>query len=136
MDTLTPQQRSKNMRQIRGKGMKPELEVRRIVHRLGYRFRLHQSKLPGKPDLVFSSRRKIIFVHGCFWHHHNSTKCKLSRVPKSNLDYWSHKLSSNVKRDAEHRTALKTSGWRVLTIWECEIDRGDLIKRVTRFLEG
>ena len=136
MDKLTPQERSENMRRIRSKGMQPEVEVRKMVHHLGYRFRLHDPKLPGKPDLVFPSRRKIILVHGCFWHQHNSTRCKVTRLPKSNLNYWLQKLSTNVRRDALHKKALRAAGWKVLTIWECEIDRNALTKRVIRFLEG
>lgn len=136
MDTLTPQRRSENMRRIRSKGMQPELEVRKLIHRLGYRFRLHDPQLPGKPDLVFSSRRKIILVHGCFWHQHKANKCKIARVPKSNLSYWAEKLSRNVKRDKVHKKALTARGWRVLTIWECEVNRPDLSLRVMRFLEN
>lgn len=135
MDRLTPEQRSENMRRIRSKGMQPEIEVRRLLHRLGYRFRLHDPKLPGKPDLVFRSRRKVILVHGCFWHQHNAATCKITRQPKSNLTYWSNKLSSNVKRDATHRKALKSSGWEVLTVWECQISRTNLTKRLIEFLE-
>jgi len=106
------------MRRIRSKGMKPELLVRSIAHRMGYRFRLHARDLPGRPDLVFRSRRKIIFVNGCFWHGHS---CKEGRrVPKSNVDYWMQKIAKNKVRDAKNRRKLKADGWSVLTIWECE----------------
>lgn len=107
------------MRAIRSKGMKPELLVRNLAHRLGYRFRLHRQDLPGRPDLVFPSRRKIIFVHGCFWHQHKSKECKISRRPKSNLDYWIPKLEGNVKRDIEKKKKLEDLGWDVLIVWEC-----------------
>ncbi len=118
MDKLSPEKRSENMRRIRSKGMKPELLVRSIAHRMGYRFRLHARDLPGRPDLVFRSRRKIIFVNGCFWHGHS---CKEGRrVPKSNVDYWMQKIAKNKVRDAKNRRKLKADGWSVLTIWECE----------------
>lgn len=136
MDKLTPERRSENMRRIRSKGMKPELEVRRLLHRLGYRFRLHDPNLPGKPDLVFPSRRKVILVHGCFWHQHNWANCKITHQPKSNLTYWNPKLAANVKRDRTHKKALKSSGWEVLTVWECQIARSNLTDRLIEFLEG
>jgi len=118
LDKLSPEKRSENMRRIRSKGMKPELLVRSIAHRMGYRFRLHARDLPGRPDLVFRSRRKIIFVNGCFWHGHS---CKEGRrVPKSNVDYWMQKIAKNKVRDAKNRRKLKADGWSVLTIWECE----------------
>ncbi len=109
--------RSANMRAIRSTGMKPELIVRRLVHAMGYRYRLHRNDLPGRPDLVFTPRRKLIFVHGCFWHFHG---CKLSHVPKSNLTYWQPKLDRNKSRDAANLEKLRASGWDILVIWECE----------------
>jgi DNA mismatch endonuclease (patch repair protein) len=125
--------RSANMRAIRSKDMQPELRVRRLVHTMGYRFRLHRTDLPGKPDLVFSSRRKVIFVHGCFWHSHN---CKAAHTPKSNLNYWLPKLERNRTRDAIIIEALETQGWQSLVIWECEV-RDDLrIKRRVREFLG
>ena len=105
------------MRAIRSKDMLPELAVRRAAHRLGYRFRLHRKDLPGKPDMVFSSRRKVIFVHGCFWHLHN---CKTAHIPKSNQNYWVPKLERNQMRDRKNIEALKLAGWKVLIVWECE----------------
>lgn len=108
------------MRSIRSKDMKPEMAVRRLAHRMGYRFRLHRKDLPGKPDLVFPSRRAVIFVHGCFWHQHPDLDCKDARPPKSNVDYWQPKLARNRARDAESITALETQGWRVLVVWECQ----------------
>lgn len=124
--------RSENMRAIRSKDMRPELAVRSLVHRLGYRFRLHRNDLPGKPDLVFGPRRKVIFVHGCFWHSHG---CKLSHTPKSNPAYWGPKLERNHTRDANNLTLLADDGWNSLTIWECEIGTPDMVKkRVKQFL--
>lgn len=108
------------MRRIKSKGMKPEMLVRRLVHKMGYRYRLHGPNLPGKPDLVFSPRHKVIFVHGCFWHLHSDPNCPDRRRPKSNLDYWGPKLARNRKRDAGHIAALEADGWSVLVIWECE----------------
>lgn len=119
MDTLSPEKRSDNMRAIRGKGMKPEMVVRKMVHRLGHRFRLHGKHLPGKPDLVFAGRKKVIFVHGCFWHRHPDPDCKIKRIPKSNLDYWKPKLEKNAERDRAHVRELRDKGWDVLVIWEC-----------------
>jgi DNA mismatch endonuclease, patch repair protein len=125
--------RSENMRAIRSKGMRPELAVRRLVHRLGYRFRLHRKDLPGKPDLVFPSRRKVIFVHGCFWHSHKD--CKVAHIPKSNVDYWGPKLRRNQARDSRNIEALTAAGWNPLVIWECETRiEVDLEKCLERFL--
>lgn len=136
MDKLTPERRSDNMRQIKSKGMKPELAVRRLVHGLGYRFRLHRKDLPGKPDLVFGPRRKVIFVHGCFWHGHEKKGCRDSREPNSNTEYWSPKLAGNKARDARNLANLTAAGWNVLVVWECEIkDREKLLHRLSSFLE-
>lgn len=118
MDKLSPEKRSENMSRIRSNGMKPEMLVRSITHRMGYRFRLHAADLPGKPDLVFRSRRKVIFVNGCFWHGHT---CKEGlREPKSNIDYWRAKIARNRTRDIANREKLKAKQWSILTIWECE----------------
>jgi DNA mismatch endonuclease, patch repair protein len=125
--------RSENMRRIRSKDMRPELAVRSLVHRLGYRFRLHRKDLPGKPDLVFPSRKKVIFVHGCFWHSHEG--CKVAHLPKSNTGYWGPKLERNRARDAKHLETLTASGWKALIIWECEVIVPEsLTKKVKRFL--
>jgi DNA mismatch endonuclease, patch repair protein len=122
------------MRAIRCQNMLPELAVRRLVYKLGYRFRLHRKDLPGKPDLVFSSRRKVIFVHGCFWHAH---KCKLSHVPKSNTSYWDAKLQRNRVRDMKNTQALNAADWESMVIWECELKDGAAVgTRVTKFLES
>ena len=112
------------MAAIRSMGMKPEMLVRSLVHRMGYRYRLHAKDLPGKPDLVFRPRKKVIFVHGCFWHQHTRPSCKDGRVPRSNLGYWSAKLIRNAERDARNATDLKAMGWRVLVLWECDVLRG------------
>lgn len=118
-DNLSPDDRAWCMSQIRSRDMKPELAVRSIVHRLGYRFRLHRRDLPGKPDLVLPRHRAVIFVHGCFWHWHADPACPIAGLPKSNLDYWQPKLARTRQRDREHNDALAELGWRVLTVWEC-----------------
>ena len=136
MDKISTAQRSANMRAIRSTDTRPEMVVRRLVHRMGYRYRLHQKNLPGKPDLVFSSRRKIIFVHGCFWHQHDEKDCKLARKPKTNVNYWIPKLKRTAERDKEHQAVLKEKGWAVLVVWECEVEEGKCLKsRLQNFLE-
>jgi len=121
------------MRRIRSKGMLPELAVRSLVHRMGYRFRLHRKDLPGKPDLVFVSRRKVIFIHGCFWHVHD---CRVAHTPKSNAAYWGPKLERNRVRDASNLKALRAAGWKPLVIWECQMKNGkSLQKRIAVFLK-
>jgi DNA mismatch endonuclease (patch repair protein) len=135
MDSRTPGTRSENMRRIRSADTAPELRVRRLVHAMGYRYRLHKRELPGKPDIVFSSKKKVILVHGCFWHAHR--RCKIARVPKSNTHYWIPKLLRNTNRDAAVRKLLKRAGWEALVIWECETrDSSCLGKRIARFLES
>lgn len=137
MDRVTTKARSANMRAIRNKDMKPELTVRKLVHSMGYRYRLHKSDLPGRPDLVFPSRNKVIFVHGCFWHQHSEYNCKIARKPKSNTGYWFPKLERNVQRDKENFRDLERQGWNVMIVWECEIDDGAAIKdRLRRFLDN
>lgn len=137
MDKLSQAARSKNMRAIRSKNMKPELTVRQLVHRLGFRYRLHGAGLPGKPDLVFSSRRKVIFVHGCFWHHHARTRCVDSRIPKSNVAYWRKKLAGNQQRDKKNLSTLRKAGWKALVIWECEIkNERRVTDKIVKFLSG
>ncbi|QQN74704.1 very short patch repair endonuclease [Croceicoccus sp. YJ47] len=134
-DKLTPERRSENMRRIRSKDTKPELIVRRMLHGLGYRYRLHRRDLPGKPDLVFGPRRKVIFVHGCFWHQH--AECREGRTPGSNTGYWAPKLARNVERDEAARIALDGMGWSSATVWECEIaDLDALAARLRAFLDG
>lgn len=123
MDKISPAQRSENMRRIKSGGMKPEILVRQIAHRLGYRFRLHRHDLPGRPDLVFPQQRKIVFVHGCFWHSHSKATCHRKRTPKSNLEYWLPKLARNHKRDRHNLSALRKLGWETLVIWECDTEK-------------
>lgn len=125
--------RSENMRHIRSRDSKPEMMVRRLVYNLGYRYRLHRADLPGKPDMVFVSQRKVIFVHGCFWHAHG---CKLSHVPKTNVGYWSPKLERNRARDAEQAAALRALGWKRFIVWECDLGRPEKLRqRVVKFLQ-
>lgn len=121
------------MGRVRAKDTKPEMVVRRLVHGMGYRYRLHSPKLPGRPDLVFTSRRKVILVHGCFWHLHEN--CTHYRYPQSRLDFWAPKLEANVKRDEEVRRLLKEAGWGVMVVWECELrDKDELASRIRDFL--
>ncbi|EXJ16937.1 very short patch repair endonuclease [Imhoffiella purpurea] len=132
-DKISPQARSEVMRRIRKRDTKPELALRRLVHGMGYRYRLYRKDLPGSPDLVFPGRRAMIFMHGCFWHQHPG--CRLARQPKSRPDYWLAKLARNVERDAEVRAQLAALGWKVLVIWKCEItDPGLVGERVAAFL--
>jgi DNA mismatch endonuclease (patch repair protein) len=111
--------RTRVMRAVKSKNTKPEITLRRLVHRLGYRYRLHGRHLPGTPDLVFTNRRKVICVHGCFWHGHSCARGR--RQPKANGDYWRAKIARNVARDAANRAALDALGWSVLEVWECEL---------------
>ncbi|MSP81843.1 MAG: DNA mismatch endonuclease Vsr [Alphaproteobacteria bacterium] len=136
-DTLTPAERSERMARMRGWDTQPELVVRRLVHGMGYRYRLHRRDLPGTPDMVFPSRKMAIFIHGCFWHRHPDPNCKLARLPKSRLDFWLPKLEANRARDERHRSELAALGWKSLVVWECEIgDSGELKGNIQRFLEG
>lgn len=123
------------MGRVHSRNTKPEMTVRRIVHAMGYRYRLHAKDLPGRPDLVFRSRKKAVFVHGCFWHKHPG--CTLARLPKSNQDFWLPKLDANRQRDIKNECALLDKGWDVLTIWECELnDMGQLKIRIKEFLDA
>lgn len=134
VDTLSPADRSARMSKVRAKDTKPEMAVRRLVHGMGYRYRLHRRDLPGCPDMVFPGRRKVIFVHGCFWHRHN---CDLGRMPKSRLEFWGPKLEANRRRDAEVLARLSGMGWQYLVVWECEVGRDmALPERIKNFLEG
>lgn len=118
-DHVNYTKRSLIMAAVHSKDTKPEIAVRKVVHSLGYRYRLHDRKLPGRPDLVFVSRRKAIFVHGCFWHRH--TRCKYANTPKSRTTFWEAKFIAKVKRDRRNRRNLKRAGWTVLTVWQCEL---------------
>jgi len=134
VDTLTPSDRSLRMAKVRSKGTKPEMTVRRLLFSMGYRYRLHGRSLPGSPDIIFKSKKKVIFVHGCFWHRHEG--CRLARLPKSRLDFWIPKLEGNRERDARTLLQLKSQGWDAFVIWECELkDLNLLEKRLNGFLE-
>lgn len=135
MDTVSAVRRSEIMSRVRATDSSPEIAVRRLAHRLGYRYRLHQRDLPGCPDLVFSGRRKVIFVHGCFWHRHKG--CSLARMPKSHEQFWRPKLEGNAQRDKRNERCLRKAGWGVMTIWECQISNGErLVTRIGRFLNA
>ena len=121
MDNLDAERRSENMRRIRSKNTKPEVLLRSLLHKAGYRFRIHRKGLPGKPDIVFPGCRKVIFVHGCFWHQHQD--CREGRMPGSRQDYWRPKLVRNIERGAQNIQQLQAAGWDVMVIWECEIER-------------
>lgn len=130
--TETAAQRSRIMRAVKSRDTNPELAVRRLLHSMGYRYRLHRPGLPGKPDIVFSSRRKVIFVHGCFWHGHDCARG--ARVPASNTEYWTAKIGRNVARDRGTLAQLTDAGWAVLVLWECELGDG-LAERLKGFLD-
>src|ERR1700722_10480657 len=133
MDTLSPVRRSANIARIRTQNTNPELPRRKLILRIGYLFPPDRHDLPGKPDLVFTSRKKVVFVHGCFWHQH--TDCREGRVPGSRLEYWGPKLRRNQERDAIAQSRLKEQGWRYLVVWECELkDEGAASRRVRQFL--
>lgn len=134
MDTLTPAQRSRLMSHVRSTDTSVELRVRRLVHEMGFRYRLHQANLPGKPDLVFASRRAVIFVHGCFWHRHQN--CRYATTPKTRVAFWKAKFKRNVERDAETLNALNKLGWRALVIWQCELSDCPILKmKIRKFLD-
>jgi DNA mismatch endonuclease (patch repair protein) len=133
-DVYGPEKRSAVMRRVKGRDTAPELQVRRLVWRLGGRYRLHRADLPGRPDLVLAGRRLAILVHGCFWHGHDCARG--ARVPKANRDYWVGKVGRNRARDAAARTALEALGWRVETIWECELKDAAALEARMRALLG
>lgn len=133
VDQITSEARSRNMARVRGKNTEPEMRGRRLLHALGYRFRLHRRDLPGSPDLVFPGRRAVVFVHGCFWHRHEG--CRLASTPKSNEAFWQAKFGRNVERDARKKRELQALGWRVLVVWQCETtDAEALAARLQDFL--
>lgn len=134
VDTVDATTRSQIMSRVRSKDTRPEMLVRQLVFAQGYRYRLHNRDLPGTPDLVFPGRKKIIFVHGCFWHAH--APCKAARIPKSNVEFWRNKLEGNRARDEANLAALEALGWRVLVLWECDLRDIDALRsRVTAFLD-
>ncbi|MGR6739420.1 very short patch repair endonuclease [Pseudomonas chlororaphis] len=118
-DFLSPKERSERMARIKGSNTRPEIALRKVLHRLGMRYRLHGSGLPGKPDLVFARYKTVVFVHGCFWHRHSN--CSIATTPKSNTAFWVEKFEKNVARDERNISLLKEAGWRVFVIWECEV---------------
>jgi DNA mismatch endonuclease (patch repair protein) len=133
MDNVSKLVRSATMSRVRSKNTAPEMVVRRLVHCMGFRYRLHLRALPGCPDLVFPRTRKVIFVHGCFWHLHPG--CPNARRPTSRTDYWKPKLDANRRRDKVHERQLRKDGWDVLTVWECEVEGGEQLKdRLRSFL--
>lgn len=135
MDTVSAAKRSEIMARVRAVDTGPELAVRRLVHGMGYRYRLHRRDLPGRPDLVFPARGSVIFVHGCFWHRHKG--CALARLPKSREEFWRPKLEGNASRDGRNQRALRAAGWGVMTIWECQLtDTARLADRIRRFLDA
>ena len=122
------------MRAIRSKDTLPEMLVRSLVHRMGFRFRLHRKDLPGKPDMVFPSKKKVIFVHGCFWHSHD---CKPGLIPRTNQDFWLHKLEQNSDRDRRNLQALTEDGWKPFVVWQCELENiSDVSAKVEQFLKA
>ena len=135
MDRITSAQRSAQMSLVKSKNTGPELIVRKLAHSLGYRYRLHGAGLPGKPDLVFAKRKKVVFVHGCFWHRH--VGCRRATTPATNLDYWLPKFERTVERDGQNIEALSSRGWSALAVWECELkNTGDLAEKLRAFLDG
>ena len=136
-DRISEERRSYNMRRIKSSNTAVELAVRRMIHGMGYRYRLHDRALPGTPDIVFRRRRKVIFVHGCFWHQHPAANCLDSRVPKSNTGYWGPKLARTQQRDAANQQTLSESGWKFLIVWECELrDAAALSARIKEYLDA
>ena len=134
MDTRSSAQRRRIMQAVKTKDTTPEMTVRRLLHSIGYRYRLHRKDLPGKPDVVFPGRKKIVFVHGCFWHGHS---CAKGRPPKSRHEYWQPKLANNVERDRTKQEQLESLGWKVLVVWQCETkERTRLESKLRAFLDG
>lgn len=132
-DIVSPERRSQIMGCVKSKNTAPELVVRRLAHRLGYRFRLHRKDLPGSPDLIFPRHAKAILVHGCFWHGHE--RCRRGALPKSRIEYWTEKISSNKERDQRKLAELEEAGWEVLVVWECETRNTEaLFERIERFM--
>lgn len=134
MDHVSKSVRSRIMASVHTKDTLPECRLRSMIHKKGYRYSLHRSDLPGKPDLVFSCRKKVIFVHGCFWHGH---RCKYGRLPKSKIAYWESKITTNKERDKRQQKELKRLGWSVMIVWQCQLKNEEfLLQRVVEFLEN
>ena len=135
VDTVTPEVRSRIMAQVKSTGMMPEMKVRQLLHGLGYRYRLHRKDLPGRPDLTFPSRCKVVLVNGCFWHNH--ADCPRVRIPATNRDYWLSKLERNKARDERNVALLEELGWAVMTVWECQLHNlTETTERLVTFLDG
>src|SRR6267142_544970 len=134
MDIWSKEKRSLVMSRIRSKNTKPEIVLRSALFKLGFRFRIHRKDLPGKPDIVFSKQRVVVLVQGCFWHYHQN--CQDGRIPKSNFQFWKDKLNRNVTRDIRNRALLESLKWRVITIWECEVEKSlpNTLQRITSML--
>ena len=134
MDHLTKSKRSENMSRIKNKNTTPEIAVRKTLHSMGYRYRLHSASVYGKPDIVIKTKRKAVFVHGCFWHRHNN--CNLATKPKTNTSYWEKKFQTNIARDKKVQERLDKENWKFLIIWECEIkDKTELKKKLSKFMK-
>lgn len=127
-DTFSPEERSRIMARVKSKGTKPEVIVRKWLHKHGFRFRLHSKHLPGKPDICLPKHQTVIFVHGCFWHRH--AECAQATMPASNVEYWKSKFERNVKRDNTKKLELEKAGWKVLVLWECEVKSGTFINKL------
>jgi DNA mismatch endonuclease (patch repair protein) len=133
-DKFTSEERSRIMSRVKGQNTKPEKVIRSLLHSMGYRFRLHRKDLPGKPDIVLPKHRKVIFVHGCFWHGHEN--CRRAARPKANAEFWNKKLDSNIARDTNTQAELKKLGWQFLVIWQCEMkDIEKLRQQLAHFLQ-
>lgn len=128
MDSLSPEKRKWVMSQVKGKNTTPEKSVRSLLHRLGFRFRLHKRNLPGTPDIILPKYHSVIFVHGCFWHRHNCPNGQ--RLPKTNVDFWKNKLDNNAERDLRKLSELRTLGWKVLVVWECEVKDSHRLRNI------
>ena len=136
MDKISPELRSENMRRIRSKNTIPEIRVRKLIYGMGYRYRLHWDKLPCKPDIIFPGRKKVIFVHGCFWHQHSDTNCNYVHKPKSRLNYWLPKLEKNKQRDIKNQNEIEKYGWKYFVVWECQIsDTEEFKSKLYKFLD-
>lgn len=135
-DVHTSAQRSYNMSQVKGKNTKPEMLVRRFLHAHGYRYKLHDKALPGKPDIVLPKYKTVIFIHGCFWHGH--TDCRYATIPKTRTDWWLQKINTNQANDTKHQKALRKLGWKIITIWECDLKaakREQVLMRLVKKLQ-
>lgn len=133
-DTVTKKRRSEIMASVGQKDTKPEKIVRSFLHRKGMRYRLHVKDLPGKPDMVFPRLKTVLFINGCFWHGHEDNKCKLARIPKSNIEFWTNKIEGNRKRDKKNWKILETRGWRVVVVWECPLAQKDFLENIAHEL--